>query len=147
MLVFSSDFLNSPEFIHSFEKDFTVGDKKVQVVSLEQNYRCTKTILKAANAVIANNSTRRRKTMWTENKTGSFASSFPPFFTLLTPQILFSKGKKVQLHIYESPQDEVEKIALQIKQILADSKEGKGDPDCRIAVLARLNAALVPIRS
>ena len=40
------------------------------VVKLEQNYRSTKTVLAAANAVIKNNSSRRDKTLWTAHKQG-----------------------------------------------------------------------------
>ncbi len=40
------------------------------VVVLEQNYRSTQTILDAANAVIANNPTRRPKALWTEQGHG-----------------------------------------------------------------------------
>ena len=32
--------------------------------------RCTQTVLAAANAVIENNSTRKKKNMWTENISG-----------------------------------------------------------------------------
>jgi DNA helicase-2/ATP-dependent DNA helicase PcrA len=54
------------EHIHSFQKDFP----GTTVVKLEQNYRSTATILNAANAVIANNSSRLGKNLWTEGAEG-----------------------------------------------------------------------------
>ena len=54
------------ENILDFEKQY-VGAK---VIRLEQNYRSTQSILKAANAVIAHNSGRKGKTLWTENPSG-----------------------------------------------------------------------------
>lgn len=53
--------------ILNFEKDFP-GTK---IIKLEQNYRCTGNILKAANAVIKNNETKYDKKLWTENDEGS----------------------------------------------------------------------------
>ena len=41
-----------------------------KVVLLEQNYRSTKTILKAASGLIANNTKRKKKDLWTENEEG-----------------------------------------------------------------------------
>ncbi len=52
--------------ILNFEKDFP-GSK---IVKLEQNYRCTGNILKAANAVIKNNENKYDKKLWTENEEG-----------------------------------------------------------------------------
>ena len=52
--------------ILNFEKDFP-GSK---IVKLEQNYRCTGNILKAANAVIKNNENKYEKKLWTENEEG-----------------------------------------------------------------------------
>jgi len=54
------------EHIHRFQKDFP----GTHVVKLEQNYRSTETILNAANAVIANNSSRMGKNLWTESSEG-----------------------------------------------------------------------------
>ncbi|HBK67965.1 MAG TPA: ATP-dependent DNA helicase PcrA, partial [Firmicutes bacterium] len=52
--------------ILDFEKDYP----EVKIVKLEQNYRSTKNILKAANEVIRNNYSRKSKTLWTENEEG-----------------------------------------------------------------------------
>src|SRR5690606_32957762 len=54
------------EHIYQFQKDFPGAE----IVKLEQNYRSTSTILNAANAVIANNSSRMGKNLWTEGKEG-----------------------------------------------------------------------------
>ncbi len=53
--------------INEFEKDFA-GAK---VVKLEQNYRSTSNILNLANAVIANNTGRIEKDLWTQKKGGT----------------------------------------------------------------------------
>lgn len=52
--------------ILGMERDFP----DLHTVRLEQNYRCTKTILKAANTVIARNKGRKGKTLWTDNTLG-----------------------------------------------------------------------------
>ena len=53
--------------ILDFEKDFP----SACVIRLEQNYRSTKKILKAANAVIHHNAGRKEKELWTENEDGA----------------------------------------------------------------------------
>jgi DNA helicase-2/ATP-dependent DNA helicase PcrA len=52
--------------IMDFESDFPGS----QVVKLEQNYRSTKTIIKAASQVIQNNKYRKDKVLWTDNEEG-----------------------------------------------------------------------------
>lgn len=52
--------------ILNFEHDYP----NAHSVMLEQNYRSTQTILKAANEVIANNLERKDKNLWTENGAG-----------------------------------------------------------------------------
>lgn len=53
--------------ILNFEKDFP-GTK---IIKLEQNYRCTGNILKAANAVIKHNESKFDKKLWTQNDEGN----------------------------------------------------------------------------
>ena len=55
------------ENILAFEKDFS-GTK---LVTLEQNYRSTSTILEASHAVIEKNKNRKPKKLWTEGAVGS----------------------------------------------------------------------------
>jgi DNA helicase-2/ATP-dependent DNA helicase PcrA len=55
------------ENLHRYQQDYP----GTHVVRLEQNYRSTGTILNAANAVIANNSARLGKTLWTEGAAGA----------------------------------------------------------------------------
>jgi len=95
--------------ILEFEKDFP----ETVVIKLEQNYRSTKKILEAANAVIHNNQTRKDKSLWTENDGGSI------------------------LHIYkaENEYDEARFVAERIQEIV---NEGKAHKD--MAVLYRTNA-------
>ena len=52
--------------ILNFERDFP-GTK---IIKLDQNYRCTGNILKAANAVIKHNENKYEKNLWTENDEG-----------------------------------------------------------------------------
>ncbi len=95
--------------ILDFEKDFI----NTTVIKLEQNYRSTKKILEAANAVIQNNVTRKEKALWTENDTGNI------------------------IHIYkaENEYDEARYVSEQIEQL---QKEGKSLK--HFAVLYRTNA-------
>ena len=53
--------------ILNFEKDF----QGTKIIKLEQNYRCTGNILKAANSVIKNNEVKYKKELWTQNEEGN----------------------------------------------------------------------------
>lgn len=52
--------------ILSFEADFP----EARTIKLEQNYRSTRTIVEAANALIKNNSQRKNKVLFTDNEGG-----------------------------------------------------------------------------
>lgn len=58
--------------ILDFERDY----RDARVVKLEQNYRSTKRILEAANAVIENNLDRPDKTLYTDNPEGELIQFF-----------------------------------------------------------------------
>ena len=58
--------------ILNFEKDF----KNTKIIKLEQNYRCTGNILKAANAIIKNNETKYEKKLWTQNDEGTLPTVY-----------------------------------------------------------------------
>lgn len=63
------------ENIRDFENHF----KDTAIVRLEQNYRSTDTILKAANKVIAENSDRLGKNLWTNSQIGEPISLYAAF--------------------------------------------------------------------
>ncbi len=63
------------ENIYSFQKHYP----NHQVVKLEQNYRSTGNILKAANTVIANNEGRMGKELWTDSGDGDLISLYAAF--------------------------------------------------------------------
>lgn len=85
-----------------------------KVIRLEQNYRSTKNILNAANQVIANNTERKAKTLWTENEEGS----------------------KVHFRQFFNAYEEAEYVAGEIGKM---KREGLGSyRDC--AILYRTNA-------
>ncbi len=63
-----ADFTN----VLRFEEDFS----DARVITLEQNYRSTQTILSAANAVIENNQMRKPKTLWTEMAGGELITRY-----------------------------------------------------------------------
>ena len=63
------------EHIQQFGRDF----EAVKTLRLEQNYRSTATILKAANAIIANNTQRLGKNLWTEDGEGELLQLFAAY--------------------------------------------------------------------
>ncbi len=65
---------------------------EVKIVKLEQNYRSTDTILKAANAVIKHNARRRGKQLWSQN----------------------GAGAKIALHTFEDDEEEARTVVEQI---------------------------------
>lgn len=97
------------ENILSFENTF----KGANVIRLEQNYRSTKNILNAANHVIANNTSRKGKTLWTNNEVGD----------------------KIVLHTASTEREEAAYIA---KVIVEEVAKGRKFSD--FAVLYRMNA-------
>jgi DNA helicase II / ATP-dependent DNA helicase PcrA len=97
------------ENIQQFSKDIP----NTQVVRLEQNYRSTGTILKAANALIANNSQRLGKELWTKGEDGDKIALFAAF----------------------NEQDEARFVTDRIDELLRDDYR-RGD----IGVLYRSNA-------
>ncbi len=97
------------ENILSFENTF----RGAKVIRLEQNYRSTKNILNAANEVISNNTARKGKTLWTENK----------------------EGDKIEVHTSISERDEADFI---VQKILDGVSKGRSFSD--FAVLYRMNA-------
>jgi DNA helicase-2/ATP-dependent DNA helicase PcrA len=63
------------ENIQQFNVDFS----DAETVRLEQNYRSTSTILKAANKLISNNQSRLGKNLWTEDGDGEQISLYEAF--------------------------------------------------------------------
>ena len=63
------------ENLNQFRRDFP----KAVLYKLEQNYRSTGTILKAANALIANNAGRLGKTLWTSGEDGDRVKLYAAF--------------------------------------------------------------------
>ncbi len=97
------------ENIRQFSEDFT----NTQLIRLEQNYRSTGNILKAANAVIAHNYGRLGKDLWTEG----------------------DKGEPISLYAAFNEQDEARFI---VERIQAWAKNGHSKSSC--AILYRSNA-------
>lgn len=96
--------------ILNFEKDYP----DAQTIMLEQNYRSTQTILKAANEVIANNQNRRDKNLWTEN----------------------GEGDKISYYRAQSEHDEAYYVVKKIQEERRKHNYNYGD----FAILYRTNA-------
>ncbi len=82
--------------ILNFQKDYPDG----QIIMLEQNYRSTKNILAAAQAIITNNKQQITKELWTENPTGdkiiareTINERHEADFVIRTIEQLLAKGK------------------------------------------------------
>ena len=97
------------ENILSFEKQYP----ECRTIRLEQNYRSTRTILTAANAVIRNNQGRKGKELWTAGE----------------------NGELIQLYTAENENDEAQYVA---NVLLEDYR--KGEPWNEHAILYRMNA-------
>ena len=96
--------------ILDFEKDYP----DAKVVKLEENYRSTPIILDAANHVIANNTGRKEKALWTSNP----------------------DGPKVTVSAYDTGNAEARDIGMRVKSLRLEKNYAFGD----IAVLYRTNA-------
>ena len=94
--------------IINFEKDY----EDVEVIFLDQNYRSNSTILDAANAVIKNNTDRKDKALWSENK----------------------GGDKITVYSAANDKDETDDIAKKILDLKAQGIDYKD-----IAILYRAN--------
>ena len=83
--------------ILKFEDDFD----ELKTVKLEQNYRSTKTIVKAANSVIENNKSKISKEVWTENEDGELISLRKSFSDndegKMVSNLIFEEKNKNQL--------------------------------------------------
>ena len=95
--------------ILSFERDFD----DARVVRLEQNYRSTKRILRAANAVISLNQNRKEKDLWTENP----------------------EGDPVRVYRFRDGEEEAREIANLVEQFRDEGLNGD-----QIAIFYRINS-------
>ncbi len=97
------------ENVQQFLKDFPGA----RTIKLEQNYRSTSTILKAANSVIARNGGRLGKQLWTAG----------------------DEGERIALYAAYNEQDEARYVIDRIREYVAEHGNAK---DC--AILYRSNA-------
>ena len=96
--------------ILNFENEY----EDARVIKLEQNYRSTETILKAANGVIRNNLGRKDKSLWTEK----------------------GEGDPIQFHQFEDGFEEANYVANDIAKHVREGERSYKDH----AVLYRTNA-------
>lgn len=82
--------------LHQFSQDF----QKAAVIRLEQNYRSTSTILNAANALIAQNSSRLGKTLWTSGEQGEKILLYRAFNELEEGRFIGARIQEAQNHGY-----------------------------------------------
>lgn len=95
-----------------FEKDYP----DARVIKLEQNYRSTKVILKAANCVVKQNQHRTDKELWTEN----------------------DDGELIDYYCALDANDEARYVVERIKELCKGAKSRYSYSD--IAILYRVNA-------
>lgn len=95
--------------ILNFEKDYP----NAQIFKLEENYRSTKNIIEAASHVIANNTERREKRLWTQNP----------------------EGEKIELFECYDEHDEATKVSNEIQKAVSE-----GEPLNEVAIFYRTNA-------
>jgi DNA helicase-2/ATP-dependent DNA helicase PcrA len=96
--------------ILEFEDDFPAA----RIVRLEQNYRSTQKILEVANYVVAHNSSRKPKTLWTANV----------------------EGEAITRYSASDERDEVAFIVAEIERLLRDEDRSYAD----VAVFYRTHA-------
>ncbi|WP_028116570.1 DNA helicase II [Ferrimonas senticii] len=78
------------ENLSQFLKDFPGAE----TIRLEQNYRSTGTILKAANALVAHNSDRMGKELWTDDADGDSISIYSAFNELEEARYIVGQIKR-----------------------------------------------------
>lgn len=81
--------------IENIEK-FTLEFPSVNTIRLEQNYRSTKTILEASNTLIANNTERMGKELWTDGTQGEPISVYSAYNELDEARFVVNKIKDWQ---------------------------------------------------
>lgn len=81
--------------VENIEK-FTLEFPKVNTVRLEQNYRSSKTILQASNTLIANNTERMGKELWTDGEAGEPISVYAAYNELDEARFTVGKIKQWQ---------------------------------------------------